>query len=294
MGVAKVERQNRDWDDGDHVPEEIREVMIGLGVVAGGANVIMQLAHLPVGRGVAESRVETGRVDRHPFKRGRTTTAYLAIALLGSREERRALRRQIDEVHREVRSRPGDEVPYDAFDRDLQMWVAACLYRGVEDLYRLSVDEPDEDFIADVLYPYSARLGTTLQVRPDEWPADRAAFEEYWNDQLERIEMDDVTRSYLRRIAELSFVVAPLGPLAPYLEPLLRPIGRAMTLGFLPEEFREELGLPWSDDAQRWFDLVMRTAFGLSMKLPVPLRQFPLNLVLADTRRRLASGRPVI
>ena len=41
--------------------------------------------------------------------------------------------------------------------------------------------------------------------------ADRAAFEAYWKDGLARIEMDDVTRRYLRGIADLSFVVAPLG-----------------------------------------------------------------------------------
>src|SRR4051794_24464091 len=53
----------------------------------GNANVIMQLAHLPVGRGVAESPVESGRVDKHPVKRLRTTMSFLAIAILGSEEE---------------------------------------------------------------------------------------------------------------------------------------------------------------------------------------------------------------
>ena len=71
----------------------------GLSLAAGGANVIMQLARLPVGRGVAESRVDSGRVDRHPIKRLRTTTAYLLIAMLGTEAERTELRRQIDRVH---------------------------------------------------------------------------------------------------------------------------------------------------------------------------------------------------
>ena len=62
--------------------------MVGLSLAAGGANVIMQLARLPIGRGVAESRVESGRVDRRPIKRLRTTTAYLLVAMLGTDEER--------------------------------------------------------------------------------------------------------------------------------------------------------------------------------------------------------------
>ena len=75
------------------VPREIREGMVGLSLAAGGANVIMQLARLPVGRGVAESRVDSGRVDRHPIKRLRTTTAFLLIAMLGTADERTELRR---------------------------------------------------------------------------------------------------------------------------------------------------------------------------------------------------------
>src|SRR3954466_16300187 len=76
----------------------------------GNANVIMQLAHLPVGRGVAESPVESGRVDKHPVKRLRTTMSFLAIAILGSEEERLGLRSEIDRQHRQVRSKPGAPV----------------------------------------------------------------------------------------------------------------------------------------------------------------------------------------
>ena len=40
------------------------------------------------------------------------------------------MRREVDRQHRQVRSRPGDAVPYNAFDTGLQLWVAACLYAG--------------------------------------------------------------------------------------------------------------------------------------------------------------------
>ncbi len=46
---------------------------MGMALLAGPANVIMQLARPGVGYGVLESRVESGRVDRHPIKRARTT-----------------------------------------------------------------------------------------------------------------------------------------------------------------------------------------------------------------------------
>src|SRR3954447_17313379 len=98
----------------------------------GNANVIMQLALRPVGRGVAESPVESGRVDKHPIKRLRTTMSFLVIATLGTDEERRGLRAEINRQHRQVRSGPDSEVAYNAFDPELQLWVAACLWKGTE------------------------------------------------------------------------------------------------------------------------------------------------------------------
>ena len=55
--------------------------MLGVGLLAGGANVVMQLSRPGVGYGVVESRVESGRIDRHPIKRARTTFTYLAVSV---------------------------------------------------------------------------------------------------------------------------------------------------------------------------------------------------------------------
>jgi uncharacterized protein (DUF2236 family) len=276
------------------VPPEIRGSMVGLALAAGGANVVMQLARLPVGRAVAESRVETGRVDRHPIKRLRTTTAYLLIAMLGTEEERVELRRQIDRVHAAVRSRPADPVAYNAFDPELQLWVAACLYKGLEDVHQLFGPPVDGRYLDEVLYPHAARLGTTLQVPEEMWPADRPAFEAYWKEGIARIEMDDVTRRYLRGIADLSFLVSPLGRFGRPVRPLLRPIGEVMTGGFLPPELRDELGLPWDEGRQRRFDRAARASAAVVRRLPRPLRAFPLNLYLRDSQHRLRTGRPLI
>lgn len=279
---------------GDDPPPELRDLLCGTSLLAGGANVIMQLSRLPVGHGVARSKVESGRVDKHPVKRLRTTSAFLVVALLGTEEERLALRAEINRAHTLVRSDPGDPVAYNAFDPELQLWVAACLYKGIEDIYALLYGAADRDRLDNHLYPYAKRLGTTLQVTEEMWPADRAAFEAYWNKGVADIEMDDLTRAYLLTVADLSFLVAPLGILGAPLRPLLRPIGRFFALGFLPEPFRQELGLAWSDRRQRRFDGVMGVAFGVTRKLPRPVRQFPLNFYLWDTRRRIRRGRPVV
>ena len=118
---------------------------MGVGLLAGPANVIMQLARPGVGYGVMESRVESGRVDRHPIKRARTTFTYLAVATKGSDEQKAAYRRAVNRAHAQVYSTDESPVKYHAFDKDLQLWVAACLYKGAVDVYRMFVGEMDDE-----------------------------------------------------------------------------------------------------------------------------------------------------
>jgi uncharacterized protein (DUF2236 family) len=274
---------------GEHDPVARRlleEALSGIGLAAAGANVIMQLSMLPVGHGVAKSRVESGRVDEHPIKRARTTLAYLAVALLGTEAEREAMRREVDRQHRQVRSVPGDPVAYNAFDTDLQLWVAACLYQGTQDIERVAgIRRTDEE--AERIYRYCARLGTTLQMRPEQWPADRSAFRAWWDAQVDRIEMDDLTRRYLQGIARAEFLGRPWST-------LLGPLAQLQAVGFLPERFRDELGLPWTARHQRAFDVMMSTWAAVDRRLPGPIRRVPFNAYLWDTRRRIRRGTPIV
>ncbi|MEO8815863.1 MAG: oxygenase MpaB family protein, partial [Mycobacterium sp.] len=122
---------------------DMSDGLFGISLMSGSANVIMQLARSGVGYGVLESRVDSGRADLHPFKRARTTIGYLAVVALGTDEEKTAFREAIDTVHRQVRSTPDSPVKYNAFDPDLQLWVAACLYKGSVDLSRMFYGEID-------------------------------------------------------------------------------------------------------------------------------------------------------
>ena len=253
----------------------------------GAANVVMQLALLPVGRGVAESTVDSGRVDKHPFKRQRTTGSYLIVALLGSDDEREAMRREVNRQHKDVVRKEGEhDVPYSAFDPKLQLWVAACIYVGfavwLELAGRLRTDEQ-----RDAFYRHCARLGTTLQVPEDAWPADRAAFDAYWREAVEDVAMDDVSRGYLSDLAHVRFF-------KPLPRRLFAAPTRFLTIGFLPEEFRAELGEPWSERDQRRFDRFLRTALRLDAKLPWWIRHSLLMAFEWDVKRRIRRGRRIV
>lgn len=265
---------------------DLREIAIGAGLMAGAANVIMQLGRPGVGYGVVESKVESGNVFKHPIKRARTTLTYLAVATLGSDEERKAYRRAVNRSHAQVRSDENSPVAYNAFDPDLQLWVAACLYRGFEDNCRLMRVRLTPEQWAEI-YRRSAVFGTTLQVPADRWPADLDAFERYWAESLDRIDIDDTVRGYLTQLVDLRNM-----PLVVQLA--FRRFHRFVTTGYLPPRFREQMHLDWDDRRQRVFESMM-AALGVLVRLSPPvLRAFPFNALLVDLRWRMRTGRALV
>jgi uncharacterized protein (DUF2236 family) len=268
----------------------IEDGMMGVALLAGPANVIMQLGRPGVGYGVMESRVESGRIDRHPIKRARTTFTYLAVASMGTDAQKKAFRRAVNGAHAQVYSTDESPVSYHAFDKDLQMWVAACLYKGGVDVYRTFIGEMDDE-TADRHYAQGMSLGTTLQVTPEMWPADRAAFDKYWQDSLEKIHIDDAIREYLYPIAASRI---PGARLPARLQQASDNVNLLITTGFLPQRFREEMRLPWDPQRQHRFDRLMKVIGTLNNAMPRFVRQFPFNVLLRDLDWRIKTGRPLV
>lgn len=255
------------------------------GLLAGPANVIMQLALAPVGYGVLESKVESGQVTRHPIKRFRTTFTYIAVALFGTDAERASYRDAVNGSHRLVRSGAASPVKYNAFDPGLQLWVAACLYYGAVDVVeKLHGPLPEDE--ADALYDYAARFGTTLQVPQEMWPADRAAFARYWQEMLGQVSIDEPVREYLRSLTTLRHLPRPLRATSRF--------NLWITTGFLPAPFRAQMQLPWADADQARFEALLRRVGAVQRRLPGAVRRFPFNWFLWDLRLRIKLNRPLV
>ncbi len=253
---------------------------------AGPANVVMQLIDPPVAHGVMESRVESGALYKHPVKRSRTTFTYLAVAVLGSTEDRVRYRDAVNTAHRQVRHTDTSPVKYNALDRNLQLWVAMCLYVGFEDTHQLLHGRMSREQRA-LFYRDSAPLGTTLQVHPDMWPATPEAFDERWIDLCrEKIRPTPETRDYLRRLVDLTFVGAVPRP--------LRAFSRFQTAGFLAPRFRDAMEIEWSARDQRRFDAFWRAIALADRCVPRAVRRLPYRMLLADMRIRHRLGRPLI
>ncbi len=257
----------------------------GVVFLAGPANVALQLAWPEVGYGVVESRVASGQATRHPFKRFRTTIGYIGVALLGNHELRLAYRQAINTQHRQVRSTPDSPVKYNAFNRDLQLWVASCIHYGIVDsMTRMHGPLTREEEV--VLLRANARLGTTLQVPADMWHRTPEDFRAYWEEGLERAHIDDRVGDYLRSLLRVELLPAPLDRIGP--------VFQWMNTGFLPEQIRDELGLAWSDKDERRHARMMRAFGAVSRPMPHVIRMHPTNAMMWDLRLRHRLGRPMV
>jgi uncharacterized protein (DUF2236 family) len=196
----------------------------------------------------------------------------------GSDQDRAAFREAVDGVHRRVISDGESPVKYNAFDRELQMWVAACLFVGLEDTYTLLRGEMTTEQ-AEQFYRSAWTLGTTLQVSEDQWPATRAEFDTYWSNACKRVAIDAPVRDYLMDLINLRMINPVVG--LPF-----RPLLKFLTIGFLAPVFRDALGARWSRGKQRRFEWLFLLVAFANRFLPVFIRQGGSSIALADVRRR--------
>lgn len=273
--LSRRSEKRADFDIADQMPG-------AAGMLGAAANVIMQLGHPGVGYGVVESKVDSGNVMLHPWKRLRTTISYLVVALFGTDTDRNVYRKAVNRSHVPVRSGPDSPVAYNAFDPELQLWVAACLYVGFRDGRTLFLG-PMDDETADGLYKYCHRLGTSLQVPREAWPEDRAAFEEYWQAGLAKVRYDEPVRAHLMKVVELRMVPKPL-------QWGNAPLNTFFTIGLLPPEIRTAMGLEWTPKQQATFDRWVRRIRFVTRLTPRWARNLPIHLQLAEVRFRIRRG----
>jgi len=246
-------------------------------IAGGGCAILLQVAHPAVGRGVAEHSDFASR----PLDRLHATLTYVYAVAYGTAADVSEVRRRVNLAHAAVHGAAEAERPaYDAYRPDLQLWVAATLYRTAVDVHQ-RVFGPLDDASADRIYREYAVIGTALQVPADAWPSDRAAFTAYWDAMLPTLRTDTATRRVARDL--LSARNAPLWLRA------CMPLARLITVALLPQSVRAAYGLRLTARNARRFRRRMHVLAALYPLLPRGIRFAPRNLLL----RRLQTGATV-
>lgn len=233
---------------------------------------LTEIALPPVGRGV----VEHSKALTDPIARFRNTSAYIYLVAFGTDDERRDVVRFVNRAHAPVRADG-----YNAFDPKLQLWIAAVMFHGGRDIYERFFG-PLARADAERMYREFAVYGTSLQVPAELWPADLAAFEDYWDGVVTGLVVDESVRAYADALLR--------GGSAPWPLRAGMSLNRFLTLGLLDARIRDAYGFTWTDGQQRRFDAVMRIAVLLYRALPLGVRHLPTRLVLRDARRRFGAA----
>ncbi len=274
-------------------PRELRDLLTTVGLTNGVANIIMQLSLPPVGHGVSESRVASGSPRRYPLKRARTTGQYLALAVMGSEADRDVMRQAVAEVHNHVHSTEHSPVRYSGNSRELQVWVAMCLFRFFLDQYTLVHGELDEATL-DELIRAGEPLATGVNVRSSEWPQTWAEYRRRWDAMLPNLSIDPVVHHEFLTLSDLSFVGEAWGPVGHLLARIGARPYRFMTRATLPPEFREMMGWDWTEADQRRLQRVLTVLRVIDTVINPYAMQVAYRLQVLDFRIRRRLGMPVL
>lgn len=250
-----------------------------LPLVGGGRALLLQVALPAVGRGV----VEHSDFAERAMDRLHATMTFMCAAVFASPEDFAVVRRRVNRAHAPVRADADATGPaYNAYDPALQLWVAATLYRTMMDLHERvfgSLSPAEQEGV----YQEYVRLGANLQIPPSSWPPTRAAFDDYWDAMLGRLEVGDATRALARQILYPRTV--------PLWVRLLLPDARLVTAGLLPAAVREAFRLPWDDERRRRYERWMHRLARWYPRVPQRLRHAPRDAYLRRVQRLVREER---
>ena len=232
-------------------------------LIAGGARaILLQVADPVVAAGVARHSDFAHR----PVERLRNTLTFAYAVVLGTPDDSARVTSFVNRAH----------VPVDrAGDAELQLWVAATLYDTATRVHDRLFGPCSAD-VADELYRAYAPLGTSLQMPGSLWPTDRAAFAEYWDARIAKLDVTDDARQIAHDL--FAPVTAP-GWLRAGL-----PLGRILTLDLLPVPIRSAYRVEWTPRDERRAARAWSLLKFVAVITPHRLRSWPYRHYLRRLR----------
>ncbi|MGW0699772.1 oxygenase MpaB family protein [Streptomyces sp. NPDC002867] len=242
------------------------------------AALTLQVAHPAVGAGVDEHSVF--RTD--PWGRGERSLRSLQLWIYGG-EEAATEGRRLRALHRTIQGTDAHGRRYHALDPAHYSWVHATgfpVYRHAARYLVRPLTEAEER----QLYAEWLQVGRVLGIHDRDMPQ---SIEEFWP-YYRKVLADELEATVVvRELVDVHQRVPPpdRGPLLlrlvlrtlwPVLLPPLARFRRFMTVGLMPPDAREAIGLDWTDEQERALRRFGRVVRVLVPLLPERLRYLPL------------------
>ncbi|WP_227718650.1 oxygenase MpaB family protein [Micrococcus sp. FDAARGOS_333] len=238
-----------------------------------GAAILLQVADHRVGAGVAAH----SRFTEDPIARLRHTLQYICVAVLPEAQfARRKVLGHVHRAHAPVRGLDAQGRAYSAFDPDAQLWVAATLHWAGEQVrHRVWGTLPADQ--AERMYREYASLATSLGVAQERWPADRTAFDAYWDTHMAGLQITPEVRDIAADLFSGQGLSPPLRAALP--------LARLLTAGLLPASVRAGLGWAWTGRDSRREARIWTVAAPVYRRLPEALQSSVARWILRTLRR---------
>ncbi|NLU72995.1 DUF2236 domain-containing protein [Streptomyces sp. HNM0575] len=255
------------------------------------AALTMQVAHPAVGAGVDEYSVF--RTD--PWGRAVRSLESVQLWVYGGADAAREGRR-LRRLHRVIQGVDAHGRGYHALAPANYAWVHATGFPVYRHAQRYLGRRPYTGAEERRLYAEWLQVGRILGLRDRDMPQTLEEFWPYYRRVLyEELERTVVVDELIAPGAEVPppdrgprYVRAPLRLLWPVLRPAFTRFRRFVTIGFMPPDAREAIGLPWTRRQERRLVRLSRVARAVVPRLPERLRYLPIAY---EARRRYGQER---
>ncbi|NSC24777.1 DUF2236 domain-containing protein [Streptomyces albus subsp. chlorinus] len=258
----------------------------------------MQVAHPAVGAGVDQHSVF--RTD--PWGRGERSVRSVLLWVYGG-EEAAAEGRRLRELHKRVQGVDARGRRYHALTPAYYAWVHATGFPSFRHCQRYLGRRPYTEAEERRLYAEWLQVGRVLGIRDRDMPQTLEEFWPYWRRMLaEEIEPTGI----VRELAAVNTDIPPPPVPSRVLRGVLRAawpllvhgfarLRRFVTIGLMPPDARQVLGLPWTPRQERRLRRLGRTLAHVMPLLPERLRYLPYaRRARAAHRARTAHRAPAV
>ncbi|EED19683.1 conserved hypothetical protein [Talaromyces stipitatus ATCC 10500] len=170
-------------------------------------------------------------------------------------------------------------------DPRLRLWIAATLYATGTEVYQRIVHELSFKEAELAFNEFSVLFNLILNLPKGLWPTNRAAFWAYWDEYVEKLDVDTRARPVVRDLERIHNV--------PSWVRLSMPFMKNITPEMLPPHVREQYGFQSSPMSRFMYRASMGISRAIYAVLPRVIRSIPKRRVMKEVKDMLREPQSV-